>query len=75
MQWTLMAPYITSCPSTNTPVKWVNFPALTITNAPSGIQPWHGPAVSRNRTALTTPNREVHLEVSRDIGNNLSGDL
>jgi len=63
MQWTLMAPYITKCPPTNTPVKWVNFPGLNITNAPSGIHPWLGPAVSHNRTALTNAGRQVHFEV------------
>ena len=31
MAWTLLAPYITSCPENNTRLVWQNFPALTIT--------------------------------------------
>ncbi|KIJ51443.1 hypothetical protein M422DRAFT_74299 [Sphaerobolus stellatus SS14] len=61
MQWTLLAPYLASCPSSNTRVEWVNFPTLNITNAPSGIHPWLGPAITHNRTALTNPGREVHF--------------
>lgn len=31
MAWTLLAPYITSCPENNTHLAWQNFPALNIT--------------------------------------------
>ena len=34
-QWTLLAPYISSCPSNQTRLAWQNFPALRILNQPS----------------------------------------
>jgi hypothetical protein len=33
--WTLLAPYISSCPANQTRLAWQNFPALTILNQPS----------------------------------------
>ncbi|KAJ5587403.1 Protein rds1 [Penicillium hispanicum] len=33
--WTLLAPYISSCPSDQTRLVWQNFPSLTILNQPS----------------------------------------
>lgn len=33
--WTLLAPYITSCPANSTRVAWQNFPSLTILNQPN----------------------------------------
>lgn len=33
--WTLLAPYISSCPANTTRVAWQNFPALTIWNQPN----------------------------------------
>lgn len=34
--WTLLAPYITSCPANQTRLIWQNFPALDIVNNPNG---------------------------------------
>ena len=34
-QWTLLAPYISSCPSNITRLAWQNFPALTVVNNPN----------------------------------------
>ena len=31
MAWTLLAPYIVTCPASNPKIKWQNFPALNIT--------------------------------------------
>ena len=31
MAWTLLAPYIVTCPASNAKIKWQNFPALNIT--------------------------------------------
>lgn len=31
MAWTLLAPYITSCPENNTHLAWQSFPSLNIT--------------------------------------------
>ena len=42
MAWTLLAPYIVSCPESNLgsrKLAWQNFPALTITNNPSVVPP------------------------------------
>ena len=33
--WTLLAPYISSCPENQTRLAWQNFPALTVLNQPS----------------------------------------
>ena len=33
--WTLLAPYISSCPANQTRLAWANFPALTILNQPN----------------------------------------
>lgn len=43
--WTLLAPYISSCPADQTRLAWQNFPALSITNQPNpsrinGAQAW-----------------------------------
>lgn len=44
--WTLLAPYISSCPANTTRLPWQNFPALTILNQPNPakINPAIGPA-------------------------------
>jgi hypothetical protein len=68
--WTLLQPYIKSCPAENSPLKWQIFPALTVVNGPSGIDeafqrlpyPEGGSALSHNRTALSYPGREVELK-------------
>ena len=33
--WTLLAPYISSCPANQTRLAWQNFPALTVVNQPN----------------------------------------
>ncbi|PGH20068.1 hypothetical protein AJ80_03718 [Polytolypa hystricis UAMH7299] len=35
--WTLLAPYISSCPADQTRLAWQNFPALTIVNQPNPV--------------------------------------
>ncbi|KAI5300472.1 hypothetical protein KEM55_007138, partial [Ascosphaera atra] len=35
--WSLLAPYITSCPANQTRLAWQNFPALTILNNPNPL--------------------------------------
>jgi hypothetical protein len=43
--WTLLAPYISSCPENTTRLAWQNFPSLTILNSPNPakIDPNQGP--------------------------------
>lgn len=68
--WTLLNPYIVSCPANNTPIAWQAFPTLSVVNGPSGIDlgfqqlpyPDGGSALTHNRTALSYPGREVELE-------------
>ncbi|TFK27483.1 Rds1 protein [Coprinopsis marcescibilis] len=68
MAWTLLAPYITSCPAENPRIEWQNFPALNITNNPdatplvtNGIAGQDtSPGITRNRSEpLSSPGRTV----------------
>jgi len=59
MAWTLLAPYLESCPKENPKIKWRNFPALTITNNPNGTDPNYPPAISQVRPQFTEPGRVV----------------
>ncbi|MCJ1233741.1 hypothetical protein MMC14_001699 [Varicellaria rhodocarpa] len=42
--WTLLAPYISSCPANQTRLAWQNFPALTVVNQPNAAR------INANRT-------------------------
>ena len=42
--WTLLAPYISSCPENQTRLAWQNFPALTVVNQPNPAR------INANRT-------------------------
>lgn len=44
--WTLLAPYISSCPANQTRLAWQNFPALTVLNQPNPAR------INANRTRL-----------------------
>ncbi|RDA89037.1 hypothetical protein CP532_0603 [Ophiocordyceps camponoti-leonardi (nom. inval.)] len=60
--WTLLAPYISSCPYNQTRLVWQNFPALRILNQPEPGRDRCGPAVSRNGSVpLSYPGRKVLL--------------
>ncbi|CAE6361943.1 unnamed protein product [Rhizoctonia solani] len=59
MAWTLLAPYLEECPKENHRIQWRNYPALTITNNPSGIDPDYKPAITHNRPQISYPGREV----------------
>ncbi|KAI0812679.1 ferritin-like domain-containing protein [Irpex lacteus] len=65
MQWTLLAPYITSCPAKNPKLMWQNFPALNITNAPNGTVLVDGSSstasLSTSRTQLSAPGNTLNL--------------
>lgn len=54
--WTLLSPWIESCPGENKPLAWEIYPALNWTNAPDAIAAGKaagGPSISNNVTALT----------------------
>ncbi|KAI0949269.1 hypothetical protein AcW1_008933 [Taiwanofungus camphoratus] len=77
MQWTLMAPYITSCPASNPRIEFQNFPALNITNNPNATIMTNGsfPAITQNHTAFSGPNNTLYLtweEPGRQVGPNNS---
>ncbi|KAI0665908.1 Rds1 protein, partial [Trametes maxima] len=64
MAWTLLAPYISSCPDNNTHLAWQNFPALNITNNPnaSTLTNETSPAITHNRTVpLSSVGSTVNL--------------
>ncbi|KAF5341905.1 hypothetical protein D9611_001971 [Ephemerocybe angulata] len=70
MAWTLLAPYIVSCPAENPRIEWQNFPALNITNNPDATPFVNNsiagedtsPAITRNRTQpLSAPGRTVNF--------------
>lgn len=55
--WTLLAPYIQSCPQENPRIGWSNFPALEVVNNPSLSYAGSQSDVSTNITQLTFPNQ------------------
>ncbi|KAL5528296.1 hypothetical protein ACEPAF_7432 [Sanghuangporus sanghuang] len=67
MQWTLMAPYFTSCPASNPEIKWNNYPALYITNSSSSSNnitshQFSRPAIAPNvSSGLSSPGQTVHF--------------
>ena len=88
--WTLLAPYITSCPSTNPKIEFSNFPALKILSGPDALSNSTGarPAISTVNNTLTKPGRRVKfawedpglpvgwvpIENATDINYNNAGD-
>ncbi|KAH8926919.1 Rds1 protein [Atractiella rhizophila] len=69
MAWTLLAPYLASCPKENPKIQWQNFPALKILNNPNPVVA--NAAVSRNTSDLTAPGRMVQLQWEKP-GKNVS---
>lgn len=57
-QWTLLAPYIKSCPRNNPRIEFQNFSTLVIENQPFALG--GHPAISTNRS-LTAPGRKIEL--------------
>jgi len=70
MQWTLLSPYLESCPAENPRIEWQIFPALNIINNPDATPLVNGsvgnntyPDISRNRSVpLSSPGREIQLQ-------------
>jgi len=60
MTWTLLAPFIASCPPETPKIKWNNFPALTINNNP---YPPPGPSdlIAKTGYQPTAPGRNISL--------------
>ncbi|KAI5857017.1 ferritin-like domain-containing protein [Tricharina praecox] len=68
--WTLLAPYIKSCPADTPKLPWQNFPALNVTNNPQAYDPAFQAALTHNRTQLSHPGREVNFTFS-DAGDHV----
>jgi len=76
--WTLLAPYISSCPANQTRLVWQNFPALTILNQPNparinGSDVWNETTTTYTNT-LSTKDIEVDESClnSTEVGVNCS---
>lgn len=62
--WTLLSPYIVSCPSQNEALQWTIFPKLKIDNNPDAISAGlaaGGAAISHNISALTATGDELRF--------------
>ncbi|GAA5979318.1 hypothetical protein JCM5350_006965 [Sporobolomyces pararoseus] len=57
--WTMLSPFIKSCPSTNPRIEWQNFPALHITNQPDVFQ--GTPGINSNYTLTSGSGRVVQF--------------
>lgn len=62
--WTLLAPYITTCPAKNPTINFQNFPGLQVTNGPGALSNSTGswPAISVVNNTLTEPGRRVEFK-------------
>ncbi|KAL4080342.1 ferritin-like domain-containing protein [Scleroderma yunnanense] len=60
--WTLLSPYLVTCPSDNPDIKWQIFPYLTVTNNPNAIRSDSKAAVSTNVSAISYPGYEVNFK-------------
>ncbi|GAA6059441.1 hypothetical protein JCM10212_005380 [Sporobolomyces blumeae] len=57
--WTMLSPYIKSCPSTNPRIEWQNFPALKILNQPDSLG--GTPGINSNYTLTSGAGRVVQF--------------
>ncbi|GAA5979320.1 hypothetical protein JCM5350_006966 [Sporobolomyces pararoseus] len=57
--WTMLSPFIKSCPSTNPRIEWQNFPALHITNQADVFQ--GTPGINSNYTLTSGSGRVVQF--------------
>lgn len=57
MAWTLLAPYVASCPKNNPRIEWQNFPALAVVNNPQSNST---PAITHD-LVLSHPGQEINL--------------
>ncbi|TFY75381.1 hypothetical protein EWM64_g8632 [Hericium alpestre] len=79
MHWSLIAPFIATCPPENPTVNWTVFPPLTILNDPFWpdlpLDNTSGPSISANRSSVSFPGRELNLSwvaPGQPIGSNSS---
>lgn len=72
--WTLLAPYIQSCPEENPRVEWSNFPKLNVDNNPSLTYAGSRAAVSTNVTQLVNVGETIYFSWE-DPGKKVGPDL
>jgi hypothetical protein len=61
MAWTLLQPYLVSCPAENPRIEWQIFPALNVTNNPDAIPLFNTSVVGNDTTPAITQNRTIPL--------------
>ncbi|KAH9483520.1 Protein rds1 [Psilocybe cubensis] len=61
MAWTLLAPYLVTCPAENPRIEWTNFPALNIINNPDATPLYNTSIIGNNTTPAITHNRSEPL--------------
>lgn len=59
--WTLLSPYLVSCPAENPKIEWNIYPTLTINNNPTLVSPDFNSSITHNRTAFTHVNETLML--------------
>lgn len=72
--WTLLAPYIQSCPKENPRVEWSNFPKLNVDNNPTLRYEGSRAAVSTNITQLVNVGETIYFSWE-DPGKKVGPDL
>ncbi|KAK9896246.1 hypothetical protein P389DRAFT_76656 [Cystobasidium minutum MCA 4210] len=72
--WTLLAPYIQSCPKENPRVEWSNFPKLNVDNNPTLRYEGSRAAVSTNITQLVNTGETIYFSWE-DPGKKVGPDL
>lgn len=72
--WTLLAPYIQSCPEENPRVEWSNFPKLNVDNNPTLRYEGSRAAVSTNITQLVNVGETIYFSWE-DPGKKVGPDL
>lgn len=72
--WTLLAPYIQSCPKENPRVEWSNFPKLNVDNNPTLRYEGSRAAVSTNVTQLVNVGETIYFSWE-DPGKKVGPDL
>ncbi|EFP84942.2 uncharacterized protein PGTG_10413 [Puccinia graminis f. sp. tritici CRL 75-36-700-3] len=64
--WTLLHPYLVSCPRTNPYIEFDIFPRLEILNNPDPFQiDPRSPAITHNRSSLSLPGRQVRFKFDK----------
>ncbi|ODN80992.1 hypothetical protein L202_03101 [Cryptococcus amylolentus CBS 6039] len=61
MAWSLLQPYLATCPAENPRIEWQIYPNLNVVNETSLLVDGYNAAITHNRTSLTSPGQQVHF--------------